>query len=85
MLVISTGVEKVCLNFGKPNQRTLDSITIAEAKRFIAEGQFQAGSMLPKVEACVNFLEQGGRTAVITSPEKISAVLNGPAGTRLLA
>jgi carbamate kinase len=84
MLVISTGVEKVCLNFGKPDQRALDSLTVAEARKYIAEGHFQPGSMLPKVEACVQFLENGGSESVITCPEALSAALDGQTGTRIV-
>ncbi len=84
VLVISTGVEKVCLNFGKPNQRVLDSMTVAEARQYIADGHFHPGSMLPKVEACVRFIEQGGSVAVITCPEKLSAALDGHTGTRVV-
>jgi len=84
MLVISTGVEKVCLNFGKPDQRALDSLTVAEARKYIAEGHFQPGSMLPKVEACVQFLENGGSESVITCPEALSAALDGRTGTRIV-
>src|SRR5208283_3969295 len=68
ILVISTGVEKACLNFGSPGQRDIDAMTPAEARRYIAEGHFGPGSMLPKVEACVHFVEQRGGTAVITCP-----------------
>ena len=81
VLVISTGVEQVCLNFGKPNQRPLSSMSVAEARHYLAEGHFQAGSMQPKVEACVQFLEQGGREAIITSPPSLVAALDGRAGT----
>ena len=84
VLVISTSVEKVCLNFGKPNRRALDSMTVAEARQYIAEGHFQAGSMLPKIEACLWFIEKGGREAIITCPEKLSAALDGHTGTRVL-
>ncbi len=83
LLVISTGVEKVCLNYGKPNQRTLDAMTAAEARRYVAEGHFQPGSMLPKVQACLQFIESGGREALITCPEALSAALDGRTGTRL--
>ena len=83
LLVISTAVERVCLNFGKPNQRAVSSLSVAEAKQFIAEGHFQPGSMLPKIEACVQFLENGGREALITSPDRLSAALDGHTGTRL--
>jgi carbamate kinase len=81
LLVISTAVEKVCLNFGQPGQKSLDRITLAEAKRYIAEGHFKPGSMLPKIQAVVDFLEGGGREAIITDPEHLAAALAGKAGT----
>jgi carbamate kinase len=81
VLVISTAIEKVCLNFGQPNQRPLDRMTVAEARLFMAEGHFRPGSMLPKVDACVRFIEGGGRQAIITCPEKLAAALEGRAGT----
>lgn len=84
MLVISTQVEKVCLNFGKPNQRALDTLTVRAAKQYLAEGHFAPGSMQPKVEACIQFIEQGGREAVITCPAALSAALDGHTGTRVL-
>ena len=56
MLVILTAVEKVCVNFGKPDQAEIDTMTIAEAEEFIAQGQFAPGSMLPKVEACIEYV-----------------------------
>jgi len=84
LLAISTAVEKVCLDFGKPTQRALDRLTVDEARRHLAEGQFPAGSMLPKIEACLRFLESGGREAVITCPEALAAVVDGRAGTRIV-
>ena len=81
LLVISTAVEKVSLNFGQPNQRSLDSLTLAQAKQYIAEGHFQPGSMLPKIQACLQFLEAGGRAALITCPASLSAALDGQTGT----
>ena len=84
LLVISTAVEKVCLNYGKPNERALDSMTAAEARRYVAEGHFQAGSMLPKVEACLQFLEAGGREALITCPDALPVALKGKTGTRVV-
>jgi carbamate kinase len=84
LLVISTAVEKVCLDFGKPSQRALDSMTAAEAQRYIAEGHFHPGSMLPKVQACLQFLEHGGREALITCPAALSAALDGRTGTRIM-
>ena len=83
-LVISTGVDKVCVNFGKPSQRALDFLTVAEARQYIREGHFQPGSMLPKIEACVQFLESGGREAVITSPARLVPALEGKSGTRIV-
>jgi carbamate kinase len=85
MLVISTAVEKVCLHFGSPCQRAVDSMTTAEARRYLAEGHFAPGSMLPKIEACLHFVEQRGGMAVITCPGSLSAALDGRTGTRITA
>jgi carbamate kinase len=84
LLVISTAVEKVCLNFGKPEEKRLDKMTVAEAKQYINEGHFKPGSMLPKVQACVQFIEQGGREALITCPGVLPAALEGKTGTRIV-
>jgi carbamate kinase len=84
MLVISTAVEKVCLDFGKPTQRPLGSMTTAQARQYMAEGHFQAGSMLPKIQASLQFIEHGGREALITSPAQLSAALEGNTGTRII-
>jgi len=84
LLIISTTVERVCLNYGKPNEQPLDSMTAAEARRYEAEGHFQPGSMLPKVQACLQFLEAGGREALITCPAALSAALAGTTGTRIM-
>ena len=84
LLVISTAVEKVCLEYGKPNQRTVDRMTVGEAKRYMAEGHFKPGSMLPKVQACVQFIENGGTEALITSPEVLPDALAGKTGTRVV-
>ncbi len=81
LLVISTAVEKVCLNFGKPNQKALDRMTIAEAKQYLGDGHFKPGSMLPKVQACIHFIEEGGTEALITCPEVLSSALAGKTGT----
>jgi len=85
LLVISTAVEKVCLDFGKPSQRALDSMTAAQARQYITEGHFHPGSMLPKVQACLQFLEAGGHEALITCPEALPAALAGKTGTRIVA
>jgi len=81
LLLISTAVEKVSLNFKKPNQRDLDTITLSEAKRYYEEGHFAKGSMGPKVRAIINYLEQGGHAALITMPETIGKALSGQTGT----
>jgi carbamate kinase len=85
LLVICTSVEKVFLNFGKPDQRPLDSVTLAQAGRYIAEGHFQPGSMLPKIQACIQFIENGGREAIVTAPDALSRALDGQTGTRVVA
>jgi len=82
LFVISTAVEKVALNFGKPDQKWLDNITLAEAKQYLAEGtHFARGSMAPKIQAIVWFLENGGKQALITNPENIGRALKGETGT----
>jgi carbamate kinase len=84
LLMISTGVEKVCLNFNKPDQREVDRLTLAEAKQYIAEGHFGTGSMLPKVEAAVDFVQNGGPRAIITNPQNLQRALRGEAGTQVV-
>ncbi len=82
LLLISTAVEKVAINFGKPNQQWLDKMTLAEAKKYLAEGtHFAKGSMAPKIQAIIWFLEAGGKQALITNPENIGRALNGETGT----
>ena len=82
LLLISTAVEKVALNFGKPDEVWLDRMTLAEAKRYLAEGiHFKGGSMAPKIQACINFLERGGKASLITNPENIGRALKGETGT----
>ena len=84
LLVILTAVEKVAINFGKPDQRGLDALTPAEAREYIAQGQFAPGSMLPKVEAAVRFAEsKPGRAALITLLEKAKDGIEGRTGTRI--
>jgi len=85
LFIISTAVEKVALNFGKPDQRTLDSITLAQAKQYLAEGvHFAKGSMAPKIQAVIWYLENGGKRALITNPENIGRALKGETGTWIL-
>ena len=84
LFVISTGVEKVALNFNKPDQRTLDVMTLQEAKGYIAAGHFGVGSMLPKIEAAVEFVQMGGPQALITDPANLLRALRGETGTRII-
>ena len=84
LFLISTAVDRVAINFRKPDQRFLDRMTVAEAKRHLADGQFPAGSMGPKIEACLQFLQQGGKQAIITSPERIADALRGQSGTLIV-
>ena len=82
LFVISTAVEKVAINFGKPEQKWLDKMTVAEAKAYLEEGtHFAKGSMAPKIQAVIWFLENGGKQALITNPENIGRALKGETGT----
>jgi carbamate kinase len=78
-----TAVDSVKLHFGSPQERSLETLTVAEAKKYLAEGHFAPGSMGPKIEAAIGFLERGGREVVITLPEKALAALEGRAGTHV--
>ncbi len=85
LFIISTAVEKVALDFGKPNQRWLDTMTLAEAKRYQAEGtHFSKGSMAPKIQAAIDYLEGGGAEVLITKPETLEQALAGQTGTRIV-
>jgi carbamate kinase len=84
LLVISTAVEKVCLNFGTPQQRDVDRMTLAEARQYVVEGHFKPGSMLPKIQAVIDFIEGGGREAIITDPAHLGLALAGKAGTHVV-
>jgi carbamate kinase len=85
MFVIATAVDRVALHYGKPDQRWLDTITLSEARRYLAEGtHFAAGSMAPKIEACIWYLERGGREAVITDPPHLRQAVRGEAGTHIV-
>ncbi len=86
LFIISTGVEKVALNYGRPNETWLDQLTLAEAKTYLAEGShFAAGSMGPKIQAVVNYLADGGHKAIITNPENLERALAGETGTHVVA
>ena len=84
LFVVSTAVEKVAINFNRPDQRWLDRMTLSEAKRFLEEGQFPRGSMGPKIEAIASFLEAGGRRrAIVTNPPNLGRALAGLTGTHI--
>ena len=85
LLLISTAIEKVALNFGKPDQQWIDKMTLAEAKQRLAEGKhFAKGSMAPKIQAIIWYLEAGGKEAIITNPENIGRALKGETGTHMV-
>ena len=79
--IISTSVAQVCLDFGRPSQRPLEHLTLEEARRYLREGHFGEGSMAPKIRAIINYLEHGGRRAVVTSPDHLERAAEGSAGT----
>ncbi len=83
-LVISTAVEQVYVDFGKPGQKPLGAVSADEMREHLEAGQFPDGSMGPKVRAALDFLDSGGREAVITDPEHLTEALRGKAGTRIL-
>jgi carbamate kinase len=84
LFLISTAVEKVSLNFGKPDQSEVDHLTLSQVKRYLEQGtHFAPGSMKPKMEAVVGYLERGGKEAVITNPENMERALAGQTGTRI--
>jgi carbamate kinase len=85
VLLLSTGVEKVAIHYKRPDQVDLDRITVGEARRYLAAGEFPPGSMGPKVQAAIEFLERGGREVIITSPEHLEAAVLGETGTRIVA
>ena len=84
LFIISTGVDKVAVDYKKPTQRELDKLTVAEAKKYLAEGQFPAGSMGPKIEAAIDFLEHGGKKVIITQPHLLEEAIAGRNGTHLV-
>lgn len=85
LLIILTAVEKVCINYGTENEEGLDELNLSRAQKLIEEKQFAEGSMLPKVKACLSFIQSGeGKTALITSLEKAKEGINGLTGTRFV-
>jgi carbamate kinase len=84
LLIISTAVEKVALNFNTPDQIDLNDVTLKEARQYLADGHFAAGSMRPKVEAAIEFVERGGPQAIITDPANLTRAVHGNGGTRII-
>jgi len=85
LFLIATAVEKVAINFGKPDQKWIDKMTMAEAQQYLAEGtHFAKGSMAPKIQAILWYLEAGGKHAIITNPENIGRALKGETGTHIV-
>ena len=80
-LIILTGVDKVSINFNKPNQEDLDTLSVPQAKKYMEEGHFPKGSMGPKIQSAINFIEYGGRKVIITSIDKAVDALEGKNGT----
>lgn len=85
ILLILTSVEKVALNFGTPQEKFIDKMTVAEAEKYLLEGQFPPGSMGPKVKAALQFIKGGGKELVITSIENAGQALSGDVGTRIVS
>lgn len=84
LFLISTEVEKVALNFNRPDVHWLDHMTVSEARRYLAEGQFGKGSMEPKIQAVIQYMENGGKRALITNPENMLRALAGQTGTQII-
>ena len=83
VFIISTAVPKVALNYGKPEERSLDKVSLSELKQYVKEGHFAPGSMLPKILAVINFLDSGGKKAIITNPESLEEALAERTGTHV--
>lgn len=83
LFVISTAVEKVSINYKKPDQKDLDEMTLEEAKKYLNDGHFAPGSMGPKIKAIISFLEKGGGEALITNPPNLMRAIRGQTGTRI--
>ena len=84
ILIIATDVKGVALDFGGPGERFLDSLTVRQAEKYLADGQFPPGSVGPKVEAAVQFIKNGGERAVICSVNEIEKAAGGLAGTEIV-
>jgi carbamate kinase len=84
-LIIVTSVDRVALDYGRPSQQWLDTITMDQARQYLAAGQFPPGSMGPKIEAAIDFLEHRGEECIITSVESAAGAVIGNGGTHIVA
>lgn len=84
ILIITTGVSQVCIHFGQPDQKALELITVEETKQYVLENHFAPGSMLPKIEASLSFLENNGQRVIITNPENLKEAIHEKAGTHIV-
>jgi carbamate kinase len=84
-LIIVTSVDRVALDYGRPSQQWLDTITMDQARQYLAAGQFPPGSMGPKIQAAIEFLEHGGEECIITSVESVAGAVIGNGGTHIVA
>ncbi len=82
--IISTAVDKVAVDFGTPEQKDIDQMTVAEAKQYMEDGQFAPGSMKPKIQASIDFLESGGKKVIITQPHLLEEAIHGKNGTHIV-
>ena len=82
--MILTAVSKVAINFGKPDQQELDTITVSQAQQYLEEGHFPAGSMGPKIEAAIKFIEGGGKRAIIGHLNEALPAIRGETGTHIV-
>jgi carbamate kinase len=83
-LIIPTAIDHVYLDYGTPASRPLTRINLEEAKTYLAQGKFEKGSILPKIEAAVDFLSQGGERVIITSPENLGSAVEDSSGTHIV-
>ena len=81
--MISTAVDKVCVDYKKPTEKKIDSMTVAEAMEYASQGQFPAGSMLPKIQAVSDYVKTTGGLGIITDPEHLSEAVSGSGGTKI--
>jgi carbamate kinase len=84
-LIIVTSVDRVALRFGRPGQQWLDTITVAQARAYLAAGEFPAGSMGPKIASAIEFVEGGGQECIITCTEHVAPAIRGERGTHIVA